>query len=164
MTYEKILLWFQTTKSNLIKLGIAQDIVVYNGDITVVEECFIPDDYKAIMINFDETNHPLFNEDDRGRPRARTYTNPQLPRIGGSSTCGSRHTTGVYGTSTLGETLPPLYIFDPAVQTDDEMRINEKSVLGLTKVRDRFGRPTVDEYYSFIDVRSSGSMDEKRFQ
>ena len=163
-TYEKMLLWFEATKSDLLKLGLAQDKAVFDLNGVKIEECFIPDDCKARMLNFDETDHPLSNEDDKGGPRARTYTNPHLPRPGGSSTRGSRHTTGVYGTSALGETLPPLYIFDSSAQTDDGMRINEKSVLGLPKVKGRFGCPHEDEYCSFVAVRSSGSMDEGLFR
>ena len=116
------------------------------------------------MVNFDETDHPLSNEDDKGGPRAHTYKNPHLPRPGGSSTRGNRHTTGVYGTSELGETLPPLYIFYYGAQTDDGLRINKKSVLGLPKVRGRFGCPNVEKYCSFVAVCSSGSMDEGIFQ
>ena len=60
------------------------------------------------MVNFDETGHPLSNEDIKGGPCAWKYTNPHLPRYSVSSTRGNRHTTGVYGTSALGETLPLL--------------------------------------------------------
>ena len=147
----------------MIKLGLAQDKSVYDDDGTVIEEFFIPDDCKERMVNFDETDHPLSNEDDKGGPRAQTYTNPHLPRPGGSSTRGNRHTTGVYGTSALGETLPPLYIFDSGAQKNDGLRINEKNVLGLPKVRGRFGCPNVEEYWSFVTVCSSGSMDEGLF-
>ena len=116
-TYEKMLLWFKTTESDLIKLGPSQDKAVYDDDGTVIEECFIPDDCKEIMVNLDEMDYPLSNEDDKGGPRARTYTNPHLPIPGGSSTLGNRHKTGVYGTSALGETLHPLCIFDSVAKT-----------------------------------------------
>ena len=36
-TYEKMLLWFKTTKSDLIKLGLAQDKAVYDDNGTVIE-------------------------------------------------------------------------------------------------------------------------------
>ena len=96
------------------------------------------------MFNFDETDHPLSNEYNKGGPCALTYTYPHLPRQAGSSTRGNRHTTGVYGTSALGETLRPLYIFDSSAQTDDGFRINEKCVLGLLKVRGGFSCPNVE--------------------
>ena len=51
--YEKMLLWFKTTKSDLIKLGLAQDKAVYNDDVTIIEEYFIPDYCKSRMVNFD---------------------------------------------------------------------------------------------------------------
>ena len=35
-TYEKILLWFKTTKSDMIKLVISQDKAVYDDDRTVI--------------------------------------------------------------------------------------------------------------------------------
>ena len=57
-----------------------------------------------------------------------------------------------------------MYISDSGEQIDDGSRINEKSVLGLPKVRGRFGCPNVEEYCSFFAVRSSGSMDEGIFQ
>ena len=40
------------SKSDLIKLGLAKDTTVYNGDVTIFEECFIPDGCEARMINF----------------------------------------------------------------------------------------------------------------
>ena len=163
-TYEKMHLWFETTKQDLLKLGLAVDKPVFNADKVMIEEVFIPEDCKCRMINFDETDHPLSSEDDRGGPRARTYTNPSLPRPGGSSTRGSRHTTGVYGTTAGGETLPPLFIFDSAAQTEEGLRVNEKSVIGLPRISGLFGCPTVQEFPSFVAVRASGSMDEKLFQ
>ena len=74
----------QTTNSDLIKLGLAQDKAVYADDGTLIKECFISDDCKARMVNFDETDHTLYNEDNKGVPRARTYANPHLPIPGGS--------------------------------------------------------------------------------
>jgi len=79
-TYEKVHLWFKTTKDDLLKLSLAIDKPVFNDGNIINEDVFIPDDYKARMINFDETDHPLFNEGDKGGPRARTYTDPNLPR------------------------------------------------------------------------------------
>ena len=64
----------------------------------------------------------------------------------------------------MGETLPPLYIFDSGARTDDGFKINKKSVLGLSRVRGRFGCPNVERYFTFVAVRSSGSTDEGIFQ
>ena len=163
-TYEKMHLWFQTTKKDLLKLGLAIDKPVFDSNNNMIAEVYIADDCKARMINFDETDHPLSSEDDKGGPRAQTYTNPSLPRPGGSSTRGHQHTTGVYGTTALGEVIPPLYIFDSSAQTEDGLRVNERSVNGLPKVCGKFGCPTVETYSSFIAVRNSGSMDEGLFQ
>ena len=91
--YDKMLLWFKTTKSALIKLVLAQYKLVYDDDGTVIEEYFIPDECKARTVNFDEKDHNLSNEDDKGGPCAWTYTNPHLPRPGGISTRGNHHTT-----------------------------------------------------------------------
>ena len=35
--YQKMLMWFKTTESDLIKLGLAQDKSVYDDDGTVIE-------------------------------------------------------------------------------------------------------------------------------
>jgi len=92
-TYKKTHIWFKTTKDDLLKLGLSIDKPVFNNDNVIIEDVLIPDDCKARLINFDETDYPLSNEDDKGGPRDRTYTDPNLPRPGGNSTRGSRHTT-----------------------------------------------------------------------
>jgi len=156
-TYEKR---FKTTKDDLLKLGLAIDKPLFNDDNVTVEDVIILDYCKARMTNFDETGHPLSNEDNKGNPRARTYADPNLPRPGGNSMRGSRHTTGVYGTTTLGNIAPQLYIFNYRAQTEEGLRVNESSVKGLPKVYGGFFYPTIEEYSSFIAVHALGSMDE----
>ena len=57
-----------------------------------------------------------------------------------------------------------MFISDSAAQTEEGLRVNENSVIGLPRVKARFGCPTDKKLPSFVAVRASGSMDEKLFQ
>ena len=47
------------------------------------------------IVTWNETDHPYSQETDKSRSRTKSYTDPNLPRPGGSTTRGSRHTIGV---------------------------------------------------------------------
>ena len=110
-TYEKISTWLQDSGQVLKDIGFAEEKEFVNEDGDT-EYLFIPEDCRRRCISWDETNHPLTNEVDASGPRSSSYTNPDLPRPGGSSTRGNRHITGAYGTTGAYEVIPPLFIFD----------------------------------------------------
>eukprot|EP00588_Corethron_pennatum_P028771 CAMPEP_0194335564 /NCGR_PEP_ID=MMETSP0171-20130528/70038_1 /TAXON_ID=218684 /ORGANISM="Corethron pennatum, Strain L29A3" /LENGTH=199 /DNA_ID=CAMNT_0039098711 /DNA_START=1061 /DNA_END=1660 /DNA_ORIENTATION=+ len=109
--YEKISTWLQDLGQVLKDIGFAEEKEFVNEDRDT-EYLFILEDCHRRCISWDETDHPLTNEVDAGGPRSSSYTNPDLPGPGGSSTRGNRHITGVYGTTGAYEVIPPLFIFD----------------------------------------------------
>jgi len=119
---------------------------------------------KMWIVTFDKTDHPLLNEVDASEPQAISYTNPDLPRTGGSSTRKKRHITWVYGSTASYEIIPPLYVCDSKAKKTDSQKVKANWVDGLPKVRGRYGCPTVEEYSSYVSVRSKSYMDEELFQ
>ena len=105
-TYEKLNQWFTDTKQVLLDLKFAEDQQVINEDGSV-EELYISKSKRSRIISWDETDHPLSRENDNGGTRSKTYTDPDLPRPGGSCTRGSHHVTAVHGMTALPEVLPP---------------------------------------------------------
>ena len=80
------------------------------------------------------------------------------------STRGSRHTTGIYGSSAAGEVMPPLYCFNSSATNEENYQVQPDLVEGLPRVRGRYGCPTTESYESFVDVRKSGCTDEQLMQ
>ena len=71
------------------------------------KEVYICKKKRRRIVTWDETDHPFSQETDKSGPRAKSYTGPNLPRPGGSTTRRSRHTTGVYAITVAYEVLPP---------------------------------------------------------
>ena len=94
-TYEKTNQWLSDSKEVLIDYGFAEERNTVRED-GLVEELFIPDDLKARIVTFDETDVSLSNDGDKGGPRSKAYTNPDFPRPGGSGCRGVRGITRLY--------------------------------------------------------------------
>ena len=71
------------------------------------EEVYICKGKRWRNVTWNETDHPYSQETDKSGLRAKIYTDPNLPRPGGSTPRGSRHITGVYATTAAYEVLPP---------------------------------------------------------
>uniref|UniRef100_A0A7S1B9G4 Uncharacterized protein n=1 Tax=Corethron hystrix TaxID=216773 RepID=A0A7S1B9G4_9STRA len=83
-TVKKIFQWLEDSKKILVGIGIAKEREFVNED-GGTEFLFIPKDCCKQIISWNETDHPLSYEVDCSGPQASSYTNPGLPRTGGSS-------------------------------------------------------------------------------
>ena len=124
-------------------------------------ELTIREDDKRRFIQFDESEHKLRAVCEEGGPRARTWTNPDLPRMGTPSFRGSSHITGLYGTNAGGESMPPVYIFSTSAQDAENFQIKAHWADGLPTVRGYYGKDTIGEYPSYVCVRKSGCTDHE---
>ena len=75
---------------------------VINEDGTKYE-VYICKEKRRRIVTCDKTDHPYSQETDKSRPRAKSYTDPNLPRPGGSTTRESRNRDGVYATTVAYE-------------------------------------------------------------
>ena len=71
------------------------------------EEVYICKEKRWRIVTWNETDHPYSLETDKSGLRAKRYTDPNLPRLGGSTTRGSIHPTAVYATTAAYEVYPP---------------------------------------------------------
>ena len=135
---------------------------VINEDGTE-EEVYICKEKRRRIVTWDETDHPYSQETDKSGSRAKSYTDPNLPRPGGSTTRGSRHTTGVYATTAAYEVLPPLFIFDTDAEKVDNYKVKCSWGEGLPVISGKFGLEDELEFPSFISVTKNGSMNDSLF-
>ena len=107
-TNTKVNDWFTYNKQTLVELGLAIDkpMALENGQEA---ELTIGEEEKRRIINWDETDHPLATQHDKGGSRSLCWGDPSLPKGSNSGCHASRHTTGIYGANAAGEALPPIY-------------------------------------------------------
>jgi hypothetical protein len=72
----------------------------------------------------------------------------------------ARHVTGAYATSAAGKALPPFFIYDSSVKSDDNFWVKVDWLVGLPTVSGRYGCPTCVVSDSFYAVCPQGSMDD----
>ena len=108
----------------------------------------------------DETHHDLSITGDKGGSRAVTYHDPSLQRGPQRDVKSSRHVTGVYATTSAGEAVPPMFIFDSSAKVEANFRVKLSWLENLPIIQGRFGCPTEIEQNSFYAVRQRGSMDD----
>ena len=98
------------------------------------------------IINWDETDHPLSTQNDKGGSRAIQWGDSSLPKGTNVGCRGSHHTTGIYGANTAGEPMPPVYCFDTSASVEDNFQLKHSWVDVLPKVCGRYGCPTVEKW------------------
>lgn len=155
--------WFDDCKQVLLDWGFAEDKQVLHKDGTV-EEVYISDKKKKRILCFDETGYTLSSKTDNDNPCSGSYTYPNLPRSGDSSTRGSRHATGVYSHSACGVNIPPLYIYDSKAANDEKFKVRPEWCKNLPIVEGYYGCPTKKKWPSHAERPSSGSMTDHIFQ
>ena len=89
------------------------------SDTDTVGELAFHSEVRRRMMTMDETHHPFSNEGKKGGPRGVTHCNPSLPRGGTKTVRSNRHATGARATTSIGEVLPPVCIFDSDAQSSD---------------------------------------------
>ena len=110
-TYTKVNDWFSSNKITLIQSGLAHDVPSVLPDGTFAELTIGSVEADRI-VNFDETDHPLSTEFDRGGNRALRWGDPRLPQGSQKGTRSNTHTTRIYGSTANGTPMPPVFIFD----------------------------------------------------
>ena len=86
------------------------------------------------IVIFDEMDHPFSTANDKGGSRSVRWGDPNLT---GGTTKGTRrycHTTGIYGSNTAGEDMPPICCFDNNTASDDNYQVKHSWVSGLPVV------------------------------
>ena len=97
-------------------------------------ELTIPDEEKRQIVNFDKTDHPFSTVHERGGTRSIRWGDPTLPKGTEQATRGSRHITGIYGTTAAGEVMPPVCFFDSGAVNEENFQVKPSWVEGLPKV------------------------------
>jgi hypothetical protein len=69
------------------------------------------------------------------------------------------HTTGIYGFTLSGESLPSLYIFSSDAAQEENFKFDPKICKGLPCITARYGNADATEQPSRVAVRRKGSMD-----
>ena len=132
-TYTKVNDWYECNKKTLIESGLAIDTPTLLQDGTKAELTIGETELRRI-VNFDETDHPFTTENDGGGSRSVRWGDPTLGKGTERGTRGSRHTTGIYGSSAAGEAMPPVYCFDSSAANIENFQIKSSWVTGLPKV------------------------------
>ena len=94
-TFTKVNDWFSENKKTLIDSGLAIDEPITLEDGTV-SELTIGERESARIVNFDETDHPLSTEYDKGGNNALRYGDPQYPKGAQRGTRNSVHTKKLF--------------------------------------------------------------------
>ena len=68
-------------------------------------------------------------------------------------TKGSCHITGIYGSNTAGEAMPPIYCFYNSAASDDNYQVKPSWVSVLPVVRGKYGCPITAYHHSSVSVR-----------
>ena len=130
-----------------------------NEDGTESEISLIHPDDVDWFITLDETHHELTTRGNKGGSTTIRYANPSFARSGDRVVEAASHTTGVYGFTLRGESLPPLYIFSSGAAHEENYKFDLKICKGLPCVTARYGSADATEQPSRVAVRKKGSMD-----
>ena len=162
-TYSKINDWFTANKKTLLESGLAIDKeeVQLDGSLAKITIGKIEADR---IINFDETDHPLSTQYDKGGNRSLRWSDPSLPKGSQKSTRSNSHTTGIYGTTANGSVMPPVYIFDTHAKDEKNFQVKPSWCQNLPSVIGSYGGNNMIESDSYVTVRKSGCSDEKVVQ
>ena len=111
------------------------------------------------FLTLDETHHEFSTAGKKGSASNGRWVNESFPRSGERNIVGNFHTTGVYGTTLVGEALPPLYILSTTSKNEDDYKIDPRVCEGLPTVAGKYGSDKVMLHSSCLCVRKKGSMD-----
>jgi hypothetical protein len=146
-----------------LKYGFAFDRPETLFDGTVAEITMNPL-MRHRSIVYDETELRMGNEKDKGGPRSKTLTNPELHRGGARSTRSNIHITGGLAVTAAKEKLPALIVYSSSAEKEENFAVNDAWIEGLGITRGKFGHRDYIERRPYIAVRSSGSMTVCLFQ
>jgi hypothetical protein len=117
-----------------------------------------PDDVEWFIM-LDETHHELTTRGNKGGLTTIRYANASFARSGDRLVETSSHTTGVYGFTLRGESLPPLYILSSSATNEDNYKLDVRICETLPSVVASYGQELPSTHPSSIAVRRKGSMD-----
>ena len=104
------------------------------------------------IINFDETDHPLCVQYDKGGNRALRWGDPSLPKGSQKSVRSNTHTTGLYGSTANGSVMPPVYIFETKAQDEKKYQIKPSWCTHLPSVIGKYGSKQLVQSESYVNT------------
>jgi hypothetical protein len=116
------------------------------------------------ILNVDETKMSLDGSKTRagGRP-AVTFFDPHLPMPCVSTAKSSLSCTGIFGSSTAGECIPPHWQIPTTATAVEREKLRVDFVRHFMKTRDRFGCEEVREWPATIGMNKKGGMNDDEF-
>ena len=76
-----------------------------------------------MTIIFDETEHSFSTKNKKVGTRSMRWGNPNYTKVTEKVTSGVRHTTGIYGSNSAVEVIPPIYCFDSSAENNDNFQV-----------------------------------------
>ena len=86
----------------------------------------------------DETHHTFSTEGNKGGSTAQRYSTNLFHRSGERCLQSATHTTGMYGSSGVGYSLPPMYVFSSNAKVPEDCQIEGAVCEGLPVVRAKY--------------------------
>ena len=112
------------------------------------------------FLTTDETHHPFTTEGNKGGSTAQRYSTNSFHRSGERCLKSATHTTGVYGTTGAGYSLPPMYVFSSNAKDPEDFQIEGTVCEGLPVVQAKYADDVCfASYPSHVAVRHTGSVD-----
>ena len=121
-----------------------------------ISEITIGENEPRRIINFDETDHTFTTKNEKGGSQYIRWGDPTLSKGSECGTQGLRHTTGIYGTNSVGEAILPIYCYNSSARDEENFQIKPSW--------DKGGCTTVETYDSFAYIRKSGCTHEQLMQ
>ena len=112
------------------------------------------------FLKTDKTHHPFTTEGNKGGSTAHRYLKNLFHRSGERCLQSTTHTTGVYGTTGAGYSLPPMYVFSSNAKDPEDFQIEGTVCEGLPVVQAKYADDVCfASYPSHVAVRHTGSVD-----
>ncbi len=112
------------------------------------------------FITTDETHHPFTTEGNKGGSTAQCCSTNLFHCSGERCLQSATHTTGVYGTTSAGYSLPPLYVFSSDAKVPEDFEIKGAVCEGVFRLFERSADKVLfANYPSHVAVHHMGSVD-----
>ena len=108
----------------------------------------------------DETHHPFSTEGNQGGSTAQCNSSNLFHRSGERCLQSTTHTTGMYGTTGAGHSLPLMFLFSSGAKVPEDFQIKDAVCEGLPVVRSKYADNVLFAKHPYhVAVCHMGSVD-----
>ena len=117
----------------------------------------IPEEQLNNIVNINKTCLSLDGSQGNrgGRPEVSFY-DPNLPRVGKSTSKSAKTTTMITGSTAIGKAIPPHFQFQTAAQSEDNMRICNDMLQWIPNTVGKFGCEKEKQWPCTIGMNEKG--------